>query len=145
MLSQDLEESQPICITHPDSLIHAVYQYTNIRIRSGYQYQDTNIRKLFSLLHPQCHGGPLELTSNRQFESFIVGPCDGRADNLVTQRLRALFLSVRRRTMFLFMGPGSATPVRCIPTFLLHTSLKILPALLFVVEGNGRETVEKLR
>lgn len=43
------------------------------------------------MLHPQCHGGSLELTSNRQFESFNVGPCDGRANNLVTQRLRALF------------------------------------------------------
>lgn len=142
MLSQDLEDSQPICITHLDSCYLSVHQYQDtVRIPiSGYQYQE-----FFLLLHPQCHGGPLELTSNRQFESFNVGPCDGRADNLVTQRLRALFLSVRRRTMFLFMGPGCATPVGCTPTFLLHTSLKILPALLFVVERNGRETVEKLR
>lgn len=48
--------------------------------------------KLFPMLHPPCHGRPLELTSNRPFKSFNAGRFDGRAGTLVAQRRRALIL-----------------------------------------------------
>lgn len=91
--------------------------------------------KCWLMLHPHCHGGILELTSHREFDSFNVGWLDGRTSKLAAPRRRARILDGTPVEDFAISGPLQRLSCRTPPYVFPGGQLKH-PAM-FTVRRRG--------